>query len=377
MKKIWLLTALLIGSLLLTGCNTNEKKATEQNSSILTWGFCINSDIDTKKDEKTENTTDKSKEKYEFYTVEKEDFYDIKISEENLTDLQREIYKKSNRIKTNDESWNIELLNIFERERDKNSYKRWFYDPSFDVDWTAKYMNPWEDKDNLYLSLDSLENYAVSKQELPSSVQFGTIWTQAVDWYLGYGDWYIILFPYKFPVDKWTFTLAKQDRRYKVLNWWAQYHHYIGSDKDYIYLWNDDKYVTIRRIPKKSDFKVLTEKEEVKYIYIYDKNTWFEEVTSNYIWSELFEVEGSLVDYPPLYKDWNYLLVTSWIWDEYNYWIWRFPVDMDTLKVEKFTKPDPTYKDLEYVYYVVSDKDYYYQITYSVNWYRKFQRIHK
>jgi hypothetical protein len=40
---------------------------------------------------------------------------------------------------------------------------------------------------------------------------------------------------------------------------------------------------------------------------------------------------------------------------------------MDTLKVEKFTKPDPTYKDLKYVYYVVSDKDYYYQITYSVN----------
>ena len=52
MKKIWLLTALLIGSLLLTGCNTNEKKAIEQNSSILTWGFCINSDMDTKKDEK-------------------------------------------------------------------------------------------------------------------------------------------------------------------------------------------------------------------------------------------------------------------------------------------------------------------------------------
>jgi hypothetical protein len=90
--------------------------------------------MDTKKDEKIENETDKTEEKYKFYTVEKEDFYDIKINEENLTDLQREIYKKYNRIKTNDESWNIESLNIFERERDKNSYKRWFYDPSFDVD---------------------------------------------------------------------------------------------------------------------------------------------------------------------------------------------------------------------------------------------------
>jgi hypothetical protein len=90
--------------------------------------------MDTKKDEKTENTTDRSKEKYKFYTVEKEDFYDIEISEENLTDLQREIYKKYNRIKTNDESWNIELLDISEVEKDKDSYNRWFYDPSFDAD---------------------------------------------------------------------------------------------------------------------------------------------------------------------------------------------------------------------------------------------------
>jgi hypothetical protein len=29
------------------------------------------------------------------------------------------------------------------------------------------------------------------------------------------------------------------------------------------------------------------------------------------------------------------------------------------------------------VYYVVSDKDYYYQITYSMNWYRLFKRIKK
>ena len=226
MKKFWLLSTLLVAWLLLTGCDTNEQKTIEQNSSILTWGFSINSDMDTEKNEKIENETDKTEEEYKFYTVEKEDFYDIKISEENLTDLQKKILKNYNWIKTNDESWNIELLNIFERERDKNSYKRWFYDSSFDVDWTAKYMNPWEDKYNLYISLWD-ENYAVSKQELPSSIQFGTIWIQAVDWYLGYGNWYIILFPYKFSVDKWTFTLAKQDRRYKVLNWWTQYHHYI------------------------------------------------------------------------------------------------------------------------------------------------------
>ena len=49
---------------------------------------------------------------------------------------------------------------------------------------------------------------------------------------------------------------------------------------------------------------MLTENEELKYVY--DKDTGFEEVTSKYIWSELFVVEDSLVNYPPLYKDWNY-----------------------------------------------------------------------
>ena len=374
MKKFWLLTTLLVAGLLPTGCNTNEQNTIEQNISILTWGFSINSDMDTEKNEKIENETDKTKEKYKFYTVEKEDFYDIKISEENLTDLQREIYKKYSRIKTNDESWNIELLNISEKERDKDSYKRWFYDPNFDIDWFAKYMNPWEDKDNLYISLWD-ENYAVSKQEFPWCVPLNAMWVQTFDWFVGYGDWYLILFPYKFSVEKWSFVSSKQDRRYKVLNWWTQYHHYIWSDKDYIYLWEDEEFITIKRIKKETDFRVLNESEERKYIY--NKDTWFEEVTPKYIWSELFVVEDSLVNYPPLYKDWNYLLVTSWIWDEYNYWIRRFPVDLDSLKVEKFTKPDSSDKDLEYVYYVVSDKDYYYQIIYSANWYRIFKRIKK
>jgi uncharacterized protein YcfL len=36
MKKLGLLTTLLIGSLLLAGCDTNEQKTIEQNSSILT-----------------------------------------------------------------------------------------------------------------------------------------------------------------------------------------------------------------------------------------------------------------------------------------------------------------------------------------------------
>jgi len=312
---------------------------------------------------------------YKFYAIEKEDSYDIKINEENLTDLQKEIFKKYNNwIKTNDESWNIELLDISEVEKDKDSYNRWFYDPSFDADWRAKYMNPWEDKYNLYISLWD-ENYAVSKQEFPWYVPLNTMWVQAFDWFVGYSDWYLILFPYKFPVEKWSFVSSKQDRRYRVLNWWVQYHHYIGRDKDYIYLWEDDGYIIIKRIPKESDFKILEKNEEWKWLY--DKDTWFEDVTSEFVWNSIFENEESLVNnYPPVYKNWNYLLVSDGIWWEYYNWIWRFPVDMDTLQVEKFKDPNPVYDYLDN-YYVISDKDYYYQIIDSGNWYKTFKRIKK
>ena len=58
MKKIWLFITLLIGSLLLTGCNTNEQKTIEQNSSILTWGFSEKQDIEDIANEEVENLVD-------------------------------------------------------------------------------------------------------------------------------------------------------------------------------------------------------------------------------------------------------------------------------------------------------------------------------
>ena len=55
MKKLGLLTTLLIGSILLTGCNTNEQKIIEQNSSILTWGFSVRQDIEEVVNEEVED----------------------------------------------------------------------------------------------------------------------------------------------------------------------------------------------------------------------------------------------------------------------------------------------------------------------------------
>ena len=55
MKKFGLLTTLLISGLLLTGCNTNEQKIIEQNSSILTWGFSVRQDIEEVVNEEVED----------------------------------------------------------------------------------------------------------------------------------------------------------------------------------------------------------------------------------------------------------------------------------------------------------------------------------
>ena len=377
MKKIWLLTSLFI--LLLTWCNNNQTETLE-NVSLLTWDSLIQQDVkdNNEETELINNITNQDITEYKFYTTEK--FYDsqIKINEDNLTDLQKELFNKyDSSIKTNDSTWDIELLNIIEKERDKTSYKRWFYDANFDPDGISKYDNPWEDNNNLYLSI-FWDNYAVSKQELETPIQFDAIWIQAVEWYLGYSSGYIILFPFKFPVDGWSFILSEQDRRYRVQNWWDQYHHYIWSDANYIYLWdlnwNLNSSLIIKRIPKQSDFKILEKDEEWKWVY--GKDSWFEDVTSEFIWNSMFEYEESLVNYPPLYKNWNYLLVSDWIWEEYYNWIWRFPVDMSTLEINEFEYFDSN-DNSEHTYSIVSDKDYYYQIIDSKNWYKTFLRIHK
>ena len=56
MKKIWLIISLLFIGLLLTGCDTNEQKTIEQNSSILTWGFSEIQDNENKIEESIEET---------------------------------------------------------------------------------------------------------------------------------------------------------------------------------------------------------------------------------------------------------------------------------------------------------------------------------
>jgi len=317
-------------------------------------------------------------EAYRFYvreSSEKDNIY-ISVNTSNLTQDQKYL-AENYKMKTNDPSWEIQILNVWKEPLDKTTFKPFWTMSEEDLERLSedlkeeyKYNKPWEDSKNLFLEI---EDYSVSKKELPWYTMFGTLWIQAVDWFIWYSNWYLVSFPYKFPVDAKTFV--EGGVRNKVQNNWLQYHHYIWSDKNYFYTWEDYDTIVIKRMPKSWDFKVLGTGEYWKYVY--DKETWFEDVSNEFSYDEVedldYVMEGK---YPPVYKSGNYLYTTPWYWWEYNYWIWRFPVDLKTLKEEEFRNFHPMY-EYDTTYRVISDKDYYYQIIENENWYRVFNRIKK
>ena len=317
-------------------------------------------------------------EQYKFYNREssEKDLIYITVNISNLSQDQKYLAENF-KMKTNDSGWKIQILNVWKEPVDRNTFKP-FGDVSEEYiaklpEWEKEeYLCriPWKDNKNLYL--ESCD-YSVSKKELPWYTMFGTLWIQAVDWYIWYSDWYLVSFPYKFPVDVKTFV--EGGIRDKVQNNWLQYHHYIWSDKNYFYTWEDYDTIVIKRIPKSWDFKVLGTGEYWKYVY--DKETWFEDVSNKFSYDEIEDWNYIMGNrYPPVYKSWNYLYIApSYGW-EYDYWIRRFPVDMETLKDEEFRNFHPIY-EYDTTYRVISDKNYYYQIIENENWYRVFNRIKK
>ena len=317
-------------------------------------------------------------EQYKFYNREssEKDLIYITVNISNLSQDQKYLAENF-KMKTNDSGWKIQILNVWKEPVDRNTFKP-FGDVSEEYiaklpEWEKEeYLCriPWKDNKNLYL--ESCD-YSVSKKELPWYTMFGTLWIQAVDWYIWYSDWYLVSFPYKFPVDVKTFV--EGGIRDKVQNNWLQYHHYIWSDKNYFYTWEDYDTIVIKRIPKSWDFKVLGTGEYWKYVY--DKETWFEDVSNKFSYDEIEDWDYIMGNrYPPVYKSWNYLYIAPWYGWEYDYWIRRFPVDMETLKDEEFRNFHPIY-EYDTTYRVISDKNYYYQIIENENWYRIFQRIKK
>ena len=304
-----------------------------------------------------------------FYVREKDDLFDVELDTSNLTEVQKEVYDVY-KMETNDSTRKAEILWIEKgKEIDKNSYKCYFCADEF------PYAIPWEDAKNLYL--DVWSRYFIPKKELPWYVPLNGIWIQAFDGFVWYSNWYLVSFPFKFPVDADTFVASEHDRRYKVQNNGLQYHHYIWNDKNYVYTREDYGHIVIKRIPKASDFKVLDKDEEWRYLYVKDSKLENVGHIFDNMYGELEKWEPVMWGYyPPVYKSWDYLFMTSWIWWEYYYWIWRFPVDIKTLKEESYKDPTP-YSEYMDKYWVLSDKDYYYRIIESENWYKIFQRIKK
>ncbi len=317
-------------------------------------------------------------EQYKFYNMEfsKNDNVYITVDTANLTQDQKYL-AESYKMKTNDPTWKIEVLKVWKEELDKNSFKPFGIMSEEDLARISEerkdeylYSCPWKDSKNLYL--ESCD-YSVKSSELPWYTMFGTLWIQAVDWYIWYSDWYLVSFPYKFPVDGKTFV--EGGVRNKIQNNWLQYHHYIWSDKNYFYTWEDYDTIVIKRIPKSWDLQVLGTGDYWKYVY--DKETWLEDVSNEFSDDEVQDWDYIMGNrYPPVYKSWNYLYIAPWYWWEYNYWIWRFSVDMETLKEEEFRNFHPMY-EYNTTYRVLSDKDYYYQIIENENEYRIFKRIEK
>ena len=275
------------------------------------------------------------------------------------------------KIFTNDSSWKYKELLVWKEKEDSNSFKCYF------CEWHTEVYDrmDWEDKNNIFLQWNW---YSVSKDQLPWFKPLVDVGVQAFDWIVWYSEGYLILFPYKFPVDANSFQPTKWDRRYRVQNGWLQYHHYIWSDKDYVYYWDYAHWweyrVWLYRIKKENDFKVLNTDEERKYIY--DKETWLENVT----WKNKFPYDEwdtkDHIDYSIFYQDWDMMYVTSTIWWEYGFWIWRFPIDGKTIKVEEMDNPEPI-SEYDTKTFSLSDKNYYYEIIENVNWYRIFQKIKK
>ena len=163
------------------------------------------------------------------------------------------------KIFTNDLSWKYKELLVWKEKKDGNSFKCYF------CEWNTEVYDrmDWEDKNNIFLQWN---RYSVSKDQLPWFKPLVDVGVQAFDWIVWYSEGYLILFPYKFPVDANSFQPTKWDRRYRVQNGWLQYHHYIWSDKDYIYYWDYAHWweyrVWLYRIKKENDFKVLNTDEE-------------------------------------------------------------------------------------------------------------------
>ena len=203
----------------------------------------------------------------------------------------------------------------------------------------------------------------------------GDIWQQYYFGTVMYTWGWLLFSPYKFLVDAQTFSFVPQntwfmsdptlslrknqyyerDKGFPFFqNGGKQYVYYLWSDKNWIYRRSSSSRPdeVIVRERKKPDFKLLPF-EEIK-TYVSSGEPWD---LKSYTWE--IENRGQLL-IAGEFLDPKISYYNNSIYIRYRYGNAVFPVDGQTLQLEINKKTwDGTYGD---IYYVLSDKDYYYQL---------------
>ena len=256
-------------------------------------------------------------------------------------------------------------------------------------------------QDNTYyyfLDSDSIEYpridtiwIGLKKEDLPNLQLIGNIGIQDRYATIGYSSWYLVVPPYKFEVDAksfefypqkfWDYKNEDEDARNEYLktegqhycqNGKIQYVNCIWSDRNWVYRWTygEDKNYHLVRIKRALDFKILKNSELLGVI------TKDHKIFLKFVGMKKPENKQTVIDssesFIGIYQDENFVY-----FEVPNYWVWSFPVDVQSLKYEEkqIQLPDDEYPT---DYPLLHDKNYYYQLVYhNDNGYYELRRIKK
>lgn len=256
-------------------------------------------------------------------------------------------------------------------------------------------------QDNTYyyfLDSDSIEYpridtiwIGLKKEDLPNLQLIGNIGIQDRYATIGYSSWYLVVPPYKFEVDAksfefypqkfWDYKNEDEHARNEYLktegqnycqNGKIQYVNCIWSDRNWVYRWTygEDKNYHLVRIKRALDFKILKNSELLGVI------TKDHKIFLKFVGMKKPENKQTVIDssesFIGIYQDENFVY-----FEVPNYWVWSFPVDVQSLKYEEkqIQLPDDEYPT---DYPLLHDKNYYYQLVYhNDNGYYELRRIKK
>jgi len=282
---------------------------------------------------------------------------------------------------TNDPTRKIGLIKIKDYSEGETKNYECFY---FDCDKNQKM---WDSGfTGLYNIWYSFNEKRVALEEFSDYHPIWMVWGRFVSKLIGYTSWYLVAPPYKLPVDAWSFRSIQeqgsQNCRDQIFvsedigaeDWCRrifqssglQYLNYIGDDKDRVYFREEvdslprytARYV-ISRVPKGSDFKLLSE-EEFDWIILRNNTSGLEKYPKK-IPNGKHVFPGGEEKYDRYSDLWT--LHHNYLYFSYKGKNRRFPVDGASLKIEKFS-----YHSSGELWglYVFSDKEFRYILKASL-----------